>query len=128
MRGLLLNILNTYARDASTECGVLPGSQGGHWSESYMAGTGAGYIGTHIYSSLVKKAASINDAVALLRASLSKDVYKLITLGVAKTVEVEVVYTGKNRVKADITFTGPASEDGRVNLFGERIDNGWVWA
>src|SRR5262245_52763137 len=38
VRSLLLNIFNTSARKDPSVCGNIPGTQGGHWSESYIEG------------------------------------------------------------------------------------------
>lgn len=122
VRSLLLNIFNTVARIDASECGNLPGRQGGHWSESYGDGT---YIGTHIFES--RPQASFREALALLNAKITKDAYKLVTYGVARTVNVATSYLGDNRVSVAITVVGQSVEDGLVNLSVKRDGNSWVW-
>lgn len=124
VRSLLLNILNTVARKDPSNCGNRPGTQGGHWSESYGDGT---YIGTHMYDT-VAPSKSFKDAIKLLNAAVTKDAYKLVTYGVASSVTVETEYLGNNKVSVTVTFTGPYSGDpGRVNLVAKRLENEWVW-
>lgn len=122
IRGLLLNILSTTAKAPTTTCGNLPGREGGHWSESYGDGT---YVGTHMYESGPN--VSFRDALIVLKAKVSKDVYKLVTYGVATSVDVATKYLGSNRVSIDITVIGPTITEGVVNLSVERIANAWVW-
>lgn len=70
---------------------------------------------------------SFREALIILKAKVSKDAYKLVTYGVATSVEVETKYLGNNRVSVDITVTGPDIVEGVVNLNAERIANSWVW-
>lgn len=123
VRGLLLNIFCTVARKAPSQCGNLPGQQGGHWSESYSDGT---YIGSRLYAnSIIVK--SINEAIKLLTAAVQADAYKLVTYGVATSVDVTAKYLGNLKVNMEIVVVGPNIVDGRVNLVAQRLNNQWVW-
>jgi len=123
IRGLLLNIFCTEARKPATNCGNIPGQQGGHWSESYGDGT---YIGSRIYmgNNIIVK--STSDAIKLLTASVQADAYKLVTYGVATSVEVTAKYLGNLKVEMLIEVFGPSIVDGRVNLRAQRSKNQWV--
>jgi hypothetical protein len=125
VRSLLLNIFSTEARKFPSDCGNVPGQQGGHWSESYGDGT---YIGTKMYSNnknLVVR--NTSEAVKLFVAAVQVDAYKLVTYGVANAVNVKGTYLGNMRVMIDIEVIGPTVTDGRVNLKAQRINNQWVW-
>ena len=124
IRGLLLNIFGTNARLPDTECGVLPGTQQGHWSESYRED--GLYVGTKMRYQ--KPTGRILEAVALLRAQVVADANKLVALGVAINVEVESTYKGGNKVSVVIYVTGPSSSTNVVNLSATRLQNQWVWA
>jgi hypothetical protein len=124
VRGLLLNIFCTEARKIPTDCGTVPGQQGGHWSESYGDGT---YIGTRLYGGQNIVIKSISDAIKLLTAAVKTDAYKLVTYGVATSVDVKSKYLGNLKVEMEILIVGPNLSEGRVNLRAQRIKNQWVW-
>lgn len=122
---LLLNILNTRAREPATKCGVPTANVGGHWSESYR--DDGLYTGTMIWTQAHKTYSSVNDAVKMLTVQLQADAGKLIKMGVATSVEVTVVYKGKNQVEATITVIGPLADEHILTLTSERVSSEWIW-
>lgn len=124
VRGLALNILLTDGRSPDKPCGYRPGSQGGHWSESFR--TDGEKIGT-----LVRKlpsAASVRESVALVRATLTAELQRLVTVGIAKSVTVDATYLGGNRMAATINIIAPDGTIVRVGMTGARNSNAWAWS
>lgn len=124
-RSLLLNILNTDGRQPPTDCGVPPGTQGGHWSESYR--DDGLRTGTLLRSALNKPITRVQEAVNIVRAQVQADAYKLVQLGVATRVDVTAEYAGSNRIAVVVSIYGPSSVTNVVNLTADRLTNGWVW-
>jgi phage gp46-like protein len=120
---LVLNILYTDGRKPDTACGFRPGTQGGHWSESFR--TDGQKIGTLVRN--LPKSSSVRDSVALTRATLIADLNKLILMGVAQTINVTTEYLGGNVMAADIDIIAPDGTTARVGLTGKRNANAWVW-
>lgn len=137
IRGLILNILNTERRVDDSFCGTTPAAVKGHWSESFIDANmglyGGATRGYRVGSSLLQLDTSglrTTEAIALIQASLSRDLQKLVTLGVATGVTVEVIYRGSQRVEATITVEGPSiGPDNRVALLGTAsADMGYFWS
>ena len=126
VRSLLLNILNTNGRQPATACGVPPGTQGGHWSESYREdGLKTGSL---LRDALQRPVARVQEGVNLVRAQVQADVYKLVQLGVASRVDVTAEYAGSNKIDVTIVVYGPSSlTTNVVNLTADRLTNAWVW-
>ena len=124
VRSLAINILSTDGEAEASDCGVRPGLRGGHWSQSFAAaedGFGVTFRKMSIDCSLNEAAATIE---ALLTAALSR----LVTYGVARSVEVSARYAGRGQVEAEITITGERDLDvSKVAISGSRIANAWVW-
>lgn len=123
LRGLVLNILMTDAKLPNTSCGYVPGTQGGHWSESFR---GDGQVSGTLVRDL-PTSSSIAASVAMAKARLTADMAKLIALGVATSVEVVTTYLGGQRISAEIVVVGQSGEKQRVGLSGSRLENSWVW-
>lgn len=123
VRGLIVNMLMTDGREPATTCGYAPGTQGGHWSESYGAGT----VGTLMRT--VDSKGSINEAVAEIESYASATLERLVERGVAVSVEVTAKYVGSLRMNLDVIVYGANNETAtRVGLSAERLENGWVWS
>lgn len=123
VRGLAINMLMTDGREDPSACGWFPGSQGGHWSESFM--TGPTTVGTLIRT--VTHRRSVSETTALIRAYALSTMERLITRGVAVKVTVEATYRGNGNFELDIEVFGTSNDIARVGLSGERLANGWVW-
>jgi len=122
IRSLVLNILNTRAR-SDLKCPTPAGTYG-HWSESYR--DDGLYIGTRVYNAAEKSYARILDGVKAIGAAIRSDVGKLIILGIADDIDVDVVYRGRSQV--DVTITVIARSVRRtVNLSGIYSSDTWIW-
>lgn len=124
VRSLAINILMTDGRKEDIPCGYRPGSQGGHWSESFRQDSQP--IGSTIRD--MPNAPSIRQSVALARAKLQNDLARLVNMGLAQSVNVETRYLGGNLMSADITITAPDGTNSRVGLTGARNSNTWAWS
>jgi phage gp46-like protein len=125
MRGLIINMLMTDGREADSPCGYRPGSQGGHWSESYMATDDS--IGT-----LIRKLptnGTVNESVALVQAYAKATLDRLITRGVALSVSVKARYVGNLKIALDVIVIGRDDAiETKVGISSARLSNGWVWS
>ena len=124
IKSLALNILMTDARLEDKPCGYVPGTQGGHWSESFR--TDNLKIGSLVRN--LPFAASMRESIALVKARLIVDMTKLVTMGLATSIKVEVTYTGGRQAHADIIIYGQSGDENRVGLSGTRLNNTWAWA
>lgn len=122
IRSLVLNILNTRAR-SDLKC-PSPAGTYGHWSESYRDDDL--YIGTRVYNAAEKPYARILDGVKAIGAAIRSDVGKLIILGLADTVDVDVVYRGRSKVEVTVTVVY-RNVRRTVNLAGTYSTDTWVW-
>lgn len=123
VRSLALNILQTNGRSPDTACGYRPGSQGGHWSESFRKdGLKVGTLLRGLPSS-----ASIRDSIVLIRATLIAELHRLVKMNIAKSVEVDVEYLGGNTMSATISIIAPDGTVSRVGMTGARNTNAWAW-
>lgn len=126
VKSLALNILLTNGRRADAVCGWKPGTRGGHWSDSYRNGIGEGSTA----GSLVRDLHShgrVADAISELRAIVEYDMQKMVTYGIAQSVEVEVTYKGANTAQVDITIYGVDGETNNVGMTATRNKNSWLW-
>lgn len=122
IRSLVLNILNTRAR-TDLRCPT-PAGTFGHWSENYRDDNL--YIGTRVYNVAEKSYIRVLDGVKAIGSAVRSDVGKLVIMGLADDVEVEVIYRGRSRV--DIIVTVIARSIRRtVNLTGMYSSDTWVW-
>lgn len=122
VRGLALNILYTNGvRDSSRCGGFMPGSRGGHWSDSFT-GTSSG-------SSIIDIPVSytVGQMVNLVKAFVTQAMRKLVTYGVATNVSVDATYGGNNSVDVTIIITGSSNNREMVTVSGQRQSNSWVW-
>lgn len=124
MRGLIINMLMTDARNPDRACGYRPGAQGGHWSESYISGGPSG-VGTLMRTAGAN--GSTSESVNLIRAYAVATLEKLIGRGVASAVDVTAKYIGDGKMSLEIVVSGHGDGDVRVGLSGARLQNGWVW-
>ena len=69
----------------------------------------------------------VADAIAELKAFVIYDLQKLVTYGVATSVDAEVKYIGNNTVTVAITIYGQRGEITRVGLNASRLRNSWAW-
>ena len=122
IRSLVLNILSTRAR-SDLRCPTPAGTYG-HWSESYR--DDGLYIGTRAYNAAEKSYIRILDGVKAIGAAIRSDVGKLIILGIADDVDVDVVYRGQSRVDVMITIAVKTVRR-TLNLTGTYTTNSWVW-
>lgn len=123
---LVLNILNTRAREPVVKCGAYVSGVGGHWSESYRED--GLYTGTTIWSYQRQTASSISEITKMLSVQLQADMAKLVKMGVASSVDVSVTYKGSNKVEAVITVSSLLVGDSTtIALTSERVANEWVW-
>lgn len=125
VRSLVINMLMTDARMPDSPCGYRPGSQGGHWSESYIE-SGPTTIGTLMRT--VQAVGSIQDGVNIVVAFAQSTLDRLIARGVASAVEVTGKYIGDGVMNLDILISGQGGQGPtKVGLSGQRVINGWVW-
>jgi len=124
LRGLVINMLMTDGKLNDSECGYRPGSQGGHWSESYIE-TGPATVGTLMRS--VPATGRINDGVNMIAAMAQSTLQRLIARGVALKVEVTSRYLGNGRMQLNVEIFGRGNESVNVGINAARIINGWVW-
>lgn len=123
VRGLALNMLLTNGRKPDTPCGYTPGDRGGHWSDSFRRDGQS--CGTLLRT--LPTVGSLRDSVRMVKAFAQVTLERLVTMGVASRVEVEVEYIGGTSVNMRVTIYGQGSEVTTVGVTGERLDNGWVW-
>jgi len=124
LRGLVINILHTDGKLPADRCGYAPGTQGGHWTESFR--TDRQKTGTLIRG--IAPQSSIRDAIALVKARMIADLNKLVAMKLALKVEVNASYLGSNRVRVDIVIIGQSGETTKVGMTGDRLQNSWVWS
>jgi hypothetical protein len=122
LQGLVLNILNTRARN-DIRCPA-PSAVFGHWSESYR--DDGLYIGSTMWNAAEKSYIRTSDGVKAIGVAIRADMGKLIALGLADTVEVEATYVGSASVTVKITITKQASRS-VINLSGRFVAETWVW-
>jgi phage gp46-like protein len=123
VRGLALNILLTDGQKDDTPCGWRPNARGGHWSDGYREN--AGNSGSRVR--YLKAHGRIADAIAELITIVRHDMQKLVSYGVAKSVDVTASYLGSNRAKLEINVFGDGGSSVNVGISGTRIANSWVW-
>lgn len=124
LRSLVINILHTDGRQPDTRCGYAPGTQGGHWSESFRSD--GQKIGTTIRN--IPPQASIRDALSLIKAKMISDLNRLIMMKLVAKIDVATSYLGSNRVRVDIIVIGQSGETTRVGMIGDRLRSSWVWS
>lgn len=124
LRGLIINMLMTDGRNADQPCGYQPGSQGGHWSESYIT-DGVGLVGTLMRT--VGAKGTTAESISLIRAYAVSTLERLVQRGVASSVEVEAAYVGNGKMSLTAVVYGRGDGAVRVGLSGARLQNGWVW-
>lgn len=125
IRGLIINMLMTDGRKEDNQCGFRPGSQGGHWSSSYIE-VGSSDIGTLIRD--IPPTGKVNDHVVLVVAYARATLERLVQRGVALSVDVEGRYAGNGRIDLDLIVNGRQDDETRVGLSGSRMENGWIWS
>jgi phage gp46-like protein len=114
----------TDGKEPDKACGYLPGAQGGHWSESYIATEAT--VGTLVRA--LPTTGTIAESVATVAAYAEATLYRLVARGVASSVEVVASYAGNMRVAVNVIVYGTNGEvSARVGLSSTRLANGWVW-
>lgn len=124
IKGLVINMLMTDGRRADKPCGYAPGSQGGHWSESFIEG-GDPTIGTLMRT--VPPTGTTAAATALVAAHAQATLQRLVTRGVAMSVDATATYVGIGKVQLNIAVVGVDGVTSQVGIDGARLTNGWVW-
>lgn len=124
LRGLVINILHTDGKLPADRCGFTPGTQGGHWTESFRSD--GQKVGTLIRT--IPPQTSIRDALLLIKARMLADLNRLIVMQIALKIEVETFYLGGNRVRVDVVIIGQSGEATKVGMLGDRLKNSWVWS
>lgn len=124
LRSLVINMLYTDGRRSDTKCGFVPGTQGGHWSESFRKD--GQRIGTLMRN--IPASASIRDSIALIKARMVADLNRLVIMKIALSVDVRVAYIGGSKMQVEIDVIGQSGETSKVGLLGTRLKNAWVWA
>jgi phage gp46-like protein len=122
LEGLVLNILNTRAR-SDLNC-PSPAGMYGHWSESYRDDNL--YIGATMWNAAEKPYIRTGDGARAIGVAVQSDVGKLMALGVARSVEVEVKPLSWNTVSVKISITTAAGVS-HINLSGSFVSETWVW-
>jgi hypothetical protein len=122
LRGLILNILNTRARN-DVRCPP-PTAVFGHWSESYR--DDGLYIGTKLWNVVAKSYRSCNDEVKAIGAAVQADMGKLTALGIATAVKVEAIYHDRTHVDVIVQATTTMGNS-RIDLSGAFVSESWVW-
>ena len=84
------------------------------------------YIGSRMYNAAEKPYIRVMDGVKAIGAAIRSDVGKLIILGIANDVDVDIVYRGRSRVDVVITVM-VRSVRKVVNLTGTYSSETWVW-
>lgn len=125
IRGLVINMLMTDGKEPDAPCGFRPGSQGGHWSSSYID-EGPTDIGTLMRT--VPSSGTVNETVALVGAYAKATVQRLVERGVALSVDVQASYAGLGKVSLAITINGQGGDTAKVGLSGSRSENSWLWS
>lgn len=125
VRGIVINMLMTDGRSADTECGYRPGTQGGHWSSSYID-NGPTDIGTLVRT--VSATGTIQENVSLVSAYAQATLERLVARGVAHSVAVVGTYIGRGVMILDVEIFGTREGDVRVGLSAARLENSWVWS
>jgi hypothetical protein len=124
VRGLILNILNTRARN-DRPC-PSPASVYGHWSESFITDGSWLYIGSTLWNAAEKLWARCEDGVKAIEAAIRADMGKLIAQGIISAVTVHATYHKRSHVDVvidTVTSTGRA----RIDLSGAFVSESWVW-
>ena len=124
VRGLIINMLMTDGKLPDTNCGFKPGTQGGHWSESYIEG-GPAVIGT--LARAIQPSGTMNESIALIAAYVDATLQRLVQRGVAKSVTVTSRYLGNAKLSIDVIVVGTDDTSSKVGLLGSRLQNSWVW-
>jgi len=124
VRGLILNIINTRARN-DRPC-PSPASVYGHWSESFFREGEWLYIGSTLWNAAEKLYARCQDAVKAIEAAIRADMGKLIAQGIVQSVAVHAVYHRQSHVDVmidTVTSTGRT----RIDLSGAFVSESWIW-
>jgi phage gp46-like protein len=124
VRGLILNVLNTRARN-DRPC-PSPASVYGHWSESFFREGEWLYIGSTLWNAAEKLYARCQDAVKAIEAAIRADMGKLIAQGIIQSVVVHAVYHRQSHVDVvidTVTSTGRT----RIDLSGAFVSESWIW-
>lgn len=121
IRGLAINMLMTDGKRVDSACGYRPGGQGGHWSESFMQGE----VGTLLRT--IEPQGRINDLQTLVSAYARATLDRLVTRGVASSIDVETRYLSNGRFQVQATIYGTADGTSTIGLATQRLANGWVW-
>ena len=120
--GLALNILLTDAKKDDKACGYLPGTRGGHWSDSFTGAT----TGSKLRQ--IPTTYSIRETLSLVKANIQQDCQKLVyPYGVAEKIKTDVSYDGVNDIHVLLRIFGRSEKVYSVGLLGTRQTNSWVW-
>lgn len=123
VESLVYLILLTDGPALDSKCGFRPGARGGHWSDAYREQTG--YTGSHLRQ--LSSHGRIRDALQEMIAFARMDMEKLISYGLASSVDVKADYLGNNQARLLITIIGQDGQEHNVGVTGTRLKNAWMW-
>jgi phage gp46-like protein len=124
VKGLAINILLTDALMPATNCGYKPGQAGGFWGDSYAGPNQSS--GSLLRK--VKAGKTTAETVSAIKRQAEFDLQKLVKYGVAKSVEVDVNYSGNNLFSLVAKIFGSNNANvSTVDLSGSPLANGFVW-
>lgn len=122
VRGLIINILGTNAAQLASKCGNQPGQRLGYWLDSISgdkSGSSIRYVPTSGFNTA--------QSVQFVQMQAQADLQKLITYGVANTVDVTATYIGGGSIGLNIVVAGVDDTRTVVNSTMTKIANAWVW-
>lgn len=122
LHGLILNILNTRARN-DARCPT-PAAVFGHWSESYR--DDGLYIGSTLWNAAEKPHVRTADAEKAVANAVRSDMGKLVAQGIAQQVEVDAKSISYGHVAIVITVIMVTGRS-KLNLSGSFVSETWVW-
>lgn len=124
VRGLAINILMTHGQRPESTCGVRPGNRGGHWSEAFVPNNDG--FGSLLHTAQASR--SVRDSLNEIRAYAIAAMNKLVSYGVADSVNTTVEYLGGAKVSLRVEIFGRNGDRSNVAIAGERASNAWIWS
>ena len=122
LSSLCINMLMTDGRQPDSVCGYRPGSLGGYWAESFLDDD---IVGTLVRT--VQPQGSTQDIVNLVQAHVEATLSRLVTRGVASSIDVVVSYTSGGQYGVQVNVYGIGGVDAKVGLITQHLPQGWVW-
>lgn len=123
VRSIAINILMTDARKLDTLCGFVPGTRGGFWADSFRKDNL--YTGSNIRD--LKTSYTAKQSITLIKAFAKKDMQKLVSYGIAASVEVAASNLGGGRVALTIDIFGFSGDKITIGATATQGKNSWAW-